>query len=83
MLLESVKNRIMRIFADSGYDSKAIFDQFGSKAVIPSRKNTSSQGWGSNARARIVRHIGKTSEKNGKILTNMEKDRMLRYISLV
>jgi transposase len=65
-LLESVKNRIMRIFGDRGYDSKAIFNQFGSATIIPPRKNASTRSRGSPARAKVVRLIRKTSEKEWK-----------------
>ncbi len=65
-ILESVKDRILRIFGDKGYDSKAIFNTFSSNAVIPPRKNASSQSRGSPARAKVVRLIRRTSEKEWK-----------------
>ena len=37
-LLKNVRKRIKRIFADKGYDSKAIFNEFGSNTVIPPQK---------------------------------------------
>ena len=65
-LLKSVKERIKRIFGDKGYDSKAIYNTFGENTVIPPRRNASSKSRGSPARARIVRQIRKTSEKEWK-----------------
>ena len=62
-MLKSVKDRIRSIFADKGYDSKAKYNTFGENTVIPPRKNASSQSRGSPKRARIVRQIRKTSEK--------------------
>jgi hypothetical protein len=65
-LLKSVKERIKRIFADKGYDSKAIFNEFGSNTVIPPRKNASTRSRGSPSRSKIVRQIKRTSEKEWK-----------------
>ena len=65
-LLKSVKDRIRIIFADKGYDSKSIYNIFGDNAIIPPRKNASSQSRGSPARARIVRQIRRTSESEWK-----------------
>ena len=62
-LLKSVKDRIKRIFADRGYDSKAKYNTFGENTAIPPRRKASSQSRGSPARARIVRQIRRTSEK--------------------
>jgi transposase len=62
-LLKSVKDRIRSLFADKGYDSKAKYNTFGENTAIPPRKNASSQSRGSPARARIVRQIRRTSEK--------------------
>ncbi len=42
-ILESIRDRLKRIFGDKGYDSKEIFNAFGSNAIIPLRKNASSQ----------------------------------------
>ena len=42
-LLESIRNRISGIFGDKGYDSKSIYNMFGHDAVIPPRRNASSQ----------------------------------------
>lgn len=72
-ILESVKNRIMRIFGDKGYDSKGIFNLFGSRTVIPPRKNASTRSRGSRTRAGIVRQIHKTSEKEWKESVNYGK----------
>ena len=65
-LLKSVKERIKSIFADKGYDSKAIYNSFGENTIIPPRRNASTRSRGSPARARIVRQIRKTSEKEWK-----------------
>ena len=65
-MLKSVKERIKRIFADKGYDSKAIYNTFGENTIIPPRKNASSKSRGSPSRAKIVRQIRKTSEKEWK-----------------
>ena len=34
-MLKSVKERIKRIFADKGYDSKSIYNTFGENTIIP------------------------------------------------
>ncbi len=65
-ILESIKSRIMRIFGDKGYDSKAIFNTFGSDTIIPPKKNASTRSRGSPSRAKVVRQIRKTSEKEWK-----------------
>ena len=65
-ILESVKNRILRIFGYKVYDSKEIFNEFGSSTIIPPRKNAPSKSRGSPSRAKIVRLIRKTSEKEWK-----------------
>ncbi len=51
-ILENINGRIKRIFGDKGYDSKEIFNEFGSNTIIPPRKNASSQSRGSPARAK-------------------------------
>ena len=65
-LLRSVRDRIRRIFADKGYDSKSIYNSFGENTVIPPRKNASTRSRGSPSRAKIVRKIWRTSEKEWK-----------------
>ncbi len=60
---ESVRERIAKIFGDNGYDSKAIFNAFGSRTIIPPRNNVSSRSKGSPARARVIRLIRGASEK--------------------
>ena len=45
-LLKSVKDRIRKIFADRGYDSKAIYNTFGENTVIPPRRNASTRSGG-------------------------------------
>ncbi len=62
-ILENIKGRIKRIFGDKGYDSKSIYNMFGDDAIVPPRKNASSQSRGSPARAKVVRLIRRTSEK--------------------
>ncbi len=65
-LLTSVKDIIKRIFGDKGYDSKSIYNTFGENTIIPPGKNASTRIRGSPARARIVRRIRRTSEKEWK-----------------
>jgi transposase len=65
-ILESVKDRILRIFGDKGYNSKGIFNEFGFNTVIPPRRNASTQSGGTPARAKIVRQIRRTGEKEWK-----------------
>ncbi|AKA48367.1 transposase [uncultured archaeon] len=65
-ILESVRDRILRIYGDKGYDSKKIFNDFGHGTIIPPRKNASTQSRGSPARAKVVRQIRRTSEKRWK-----------------
>ena len=80
-LLKSVKERIKRIFADMGYDSRAIFNKFGENTVIPPRKNTSSKNRRSPSRSKIVRQVKRTLEKEWKNMLIMERDGMWRYPS--
>lgn len=42
-ILESVKEKILRIFGDKGYDSKGLFNEIASNKVIPPRRNASIQ----------------------------------------
>jgi hypothetical protein len=42
-MLESIREKILRIFGDKGYDSKSIFNALGSNAIIPPRRNASSK----------------------------------------
>jgi len=65
-ILKSIRDRIAKIFGDKGYDSKAIFNDFGSATIIPPRKNASTRSRGSPARARVFRLIRRTSEKEWK-----------------
>ena len=65
-LLSKMKNNILRIFGDRGYDSKYIYNMFGYNAVIPPRKNASTKSRGSSARAKIVRYIKKNSMEQWK-----------------
>ncbi|ARD84647.1 transposase IS4 family protein [Ferroplasma acidiphilum] len=65
-LLSKMKNNILRIFGDRGYDSKYIYNMFGYNAVIPPRKNASTKSRGSYARAKIVRFIKKNSMEQWK-----------------
>ena len=65
-LLSKMKNNILRIFGDKGYDSKYIYNMFGYNAVIPPRKNASTKSRGSSARAKIVRYIKKNSMEQWK-----------------
>ncbi len=43
MIMECLKSQILRIFSDREYNSKAIFNESGSKTVIPAGKNASSK----------------------------------------
>ena len=56
-ILENIREKVKKIFADRGYDSKAIFNEFGSSTVIPPRNNASSRSKGSPSRSKIVRQI--------------------------
>ena len=60
------RDRITNICGDKGYDSKAIFNDFGSATIIPQWKKASTRSRGSPARVRIVRRIRKTFEKEWK-----------------
>lgn len=62
-ILESVKDRIMKIFGDMGYDSKARFNEFRSNTTIPLGRNASSQIKGSSARAKVVKQIRRAGER--------------------
>ena len=64
-LLHEVADRLRKLFADKAYDSKGIHNllsERGITAVIPPRKNASTQARGSPSRARIVRRIRKIGE---------------------
>ena len=65
-LLSKMKNNILRIFGDKGYDSKYIYNMFGTGAVIPPRKNASTKSRGSSTRAKIVRFIKRNSMEQWK-----------------
>ena len=65
-LLKSVRERIKRIFADKGYDSKAIYNSFDENTVISTRKNSTSKRRRSSSRSKIVRQIRMTSEQEWK-----------------
>ncbi|AGO61743.1 transposase, IS4 family protein [Ferroplasma acidarmanus Fer1] len=71
-LLSKMKNNILRIFGDRGYDSKYIYNMFGYNAVIPPRKNASTKSRGSYARAKIVRFIKKNSMEQWKENNNLQ-----------
>ena len=73
VLLNNMKNNILRLFGDSGYDSKYIYNMFGYNAVIPARKNASTKSRGSYARAKIVRFIKKNSMEQWKENNNYGK----------
>jgi transposase len=75
MILENVRDRVKGIFGDKGYDSKTIYNTFGSDAIIPPGRNASSQSSGSLSRAGVVRLIRKTSEKEGKDSVDYGKKR--------
>ena len=66
VLLNKMKNNILRVFGDRGYDSKYICNMFGINAIIPPRKNASTKSRGSYARAKIVRFIKKNSMEQWK-----------------
>ena len=72
-LLSKMKNNILRIFGDKGYDSKYIYNMFGYNAIIPPRKNASTKSRGSSARAKIVRYIKKNSTEQWKENNNYGK----------
>ena len=65
-LLSKMKNNILRIFGDRGYDSKYIYNMFGYNAIIPPRKNAYTEFRGSPARTKIVRFIKKNSMEQWK-----------------
>ena len=65
-LLSKMKNNILRLFGDRGYDSKYIYNMFGYNAIIPPRKNASTKSRGSSTRAKIVRYIKKNSMEQWK-----------------
>ena len=71
--MNKMKNNILRLFGDSGYDSKYIYNMFGYNAVIPARKNASTKSRGSYARAKIVRFIKKNSMEQWKENNNYGK----------
>ena len=69
-LIRRVKNRVRRLYGDKGYDSKLIYNELDGKAVIPPRRNASTQSRGSTYRAKITRFIKKFSERTWKINNN-------------
>ncbi len=72
-LLFKMKNNILRISGDRGYDSKYIYNISGLNAIIPPGKNASTRTGGSPVRSKIVRYIKKNSEKQWKENNNYGK----------
>jgi len=66
-IIKNIKNKIRRLYGDKGYDSKAIYNELGDKAVIPPRKNASTLSRGSLYRAKITRFIKRFNEELWKI----------------
>jgi transposase len=69
-LIRRIKNKIRKLYGDKGYDSKLIYNELDGKAVIPPRRNASTQSRGSPCRAKITRFIKKFSEGIWKIKNN-------------
>ena len=66
-IIRNIKNKISRLYADKGYDSKEIYNELGDKAVIPVRKNASTLSRGSPYRSKITRFIKGFNEELWKI----------------
>ena len=69
-IVRRIKNKIRKLYGDKGYDSKLIYNELDGKAVIPPRRNASTQSRGSTYRAKITRFIKKFSERTWKINNN-------------
>ena len=69
-IVRRIKNKIRKLYGDKGYDSKLIYNELDGKAVIPPRRNASTQSRGSTYRAKITRFIKKFSEGTWKINNN-------------
>ncbi len=68
-LLEKVARSLKSLLGDKAYDSRGIHNLLsdaGVKAIIPPRKNASTQAKGSPARARVVRRVRKIGEDQWK-----------------
>jgi transposase len=61
-IVKRVKNRIISLLGDKGYDSKAIYNELEDKVVIPPRRNASTLSRGSPYRARIPRFMHRFKE---------------------
>jgi len=80
-ILESIKHRISKIFGDKGYDSKAIFNDFGSKTIIPQRRMHPLRAEVRLQGQRLLDRSKGHLRGSGRNLSSTGKDGMLRSIS--
>ena len=79
-LVNRIREKITRLYGDKAYDSRSIYNSLNGKAIIPTRKNSSTLSGGSPYRARITREIRRTSESEWKNNNNYG-DSLWKYIS--
>ena len=72
-LVNRMKDKISKLYGDKAYDSRSIYNSFNGKAVIPTRKNSSTLSRSSPYRSRITREIRRTSESGWKNNNNYGK----------
>ncbi len=72
-LVNRIRDKISKLYGDKAYDSRSIYNSLNGKAIIPTRKNSSTLSKGSPYRARIAREIRRTSESEWKNNNNYGK----------
>ena len=68
-----IRDKISKLYGDKAYDSRSIYNSLNGKAIIPTRKNSSTLSGGSPYRARITREIRRTSGSEWKNKNNYGK----------
>jgi len=68
-----IRESISRLYGDEAYDSRSIYNALSGRAIIPTRKNSSTLSRGSPYRARITREIRRTSEDEWKKNNNYNR----------
>ncbi len=72
-IIDAISKKIKKLFADKAYDTKGIHNAIPGRAIIPPKRNASSQARGSPARARIVRRVKEVGEDQWKQETEYGK----------
>jgi len=72
-LVNRMRDKISKLCGYKAHDSRSIYNSLNGKAIIPTRKNSSTLSRGSPYRARITREIRRTSESEWKNNNNYGK----------